>query len=157
MNESNLNFTMDRRRMKVKGRNLLVVMVAALVLLCAGGTAFAQDIWVGSDDTGSGHCEVYLDTDSITRSGPSGNGAFTLYEYKCTLKFVNGQGNLMYKDNASYKWLSFPYTTESGQKVLARAWFYDVSRNGSKIENGKLNNAKGYYKEAFEHIKVKYK
>lgn len=140
----------------MKYKNLLIFMVSMLVFVCVSGTAFAQDIWVGSDDKDAGRCEIYLNSDSITRKGPPGKAPARNYIYKCTLKWVNSQGNLLFTEQVEYKFLSFPYTTEDGKQTLARTWFYAVSRNGNKLEDGKLKQGKEYYQQAFDHIKAKY-
>ena len=136
-------------------KKILVAIVAFSMLALTDGTVFAQDIWVGSDNEDNEHFEVYLDTDSITREGPP-QSKFNECIYKCKLKFVNSQGNLQFVNDVKYARVGYHYTTESGIQKFARAWFHGVSRNGQRLESGKLSEANEYYRQAFQHIKNKY-
>lgn len=124
-------------------KSMLFVLGFVIAIFVTGfQTVHAQDVWVGTDDTSSGFCNVWLDTNSIKRGSMR----------QCRLKWATENGRLVMTWYVRY-FVQGVAITPDGR--TARAMCYSVSRSESDSDDefrGRVDQAPEHYRRALEYI-----
>ena len=126
-------------------KSMLFVLGFVMAIFVTGfQTVHAQDVWVGTADTSSGFCNVWLDTNSIKRISDM---------RQCRLKWATENGRLVMERYVSYIVQGVARTSDGR---TARAMCYYVSQGEPSLSDedfrGRVDQAPEHYRRALEYI-----